>query len=495
MPQPSCAPIYNTLRSLRRFVIATLFFTPWAFPAQAAETLHQAVSAAIERFPEIQAAQHRREAVRAQIGQARADLLPSLSGSVGAGRERSRNVSTRAAMGEDVTLKRREAELNLTQLVFDGGAAGGQVRRFAARAEGAEFTVLNTVEEVALRTGQAFLDVQRLREQLTIARDNVGAHERTLSDVTALADAGRGRRADVTQAEARRALAASSAEQLASQLAQAETSYRHLTGRIPRELAPPPSLESELPPRAEQAVDDAIAGHPVVRAAEKEVEAAQHDRESARARLAMPRVTIEAGASRNRDIDGITGPNQDQYAMLRLRYNFFRGFGESERVRETEARIEEALAELSRVRNDVGRDVRQAWDALLYDRTRVPQLAQYARASADVAESYRLQFQLGQRSLLDVLNAENERFNAISGYLAARASLATDELRLLASQGRLVLALGIVSPAAGVPPSEGAPGRPCDAARAAQSRCLVLRLDAQLPEGYSLETPLGRALR
>jgi adhesin transport system outer membrane protein len=473
-----------------------LVCTPWIFPGQAAETLQQAVSAAIERFPEIQAAQHRREAVRAQIGQARAELLPALNGSVGTGRERSRNVSTRFA-GDDVTLKRREGELNLTQLVFDGGAAGGQVRRFAARAEGAEFAVLSTVEEVALRTGQAFLDVQRLREQLTIARDNVGAHQRTLSDVTALADAGRGRRADVTQAEARRALAASSAEQLAGQLAQAETSYKHLTGRLPGELAPPPSLESELPARAERAVDEAIAAHPVVRAAEKEVEAAQHDRESARARLAMPRVTIEAGASRNRDIDGIAGPNQEQFAMLRLRYNFFRGFGESERVRETEARIEEALAELSRARNDVGRDVRQAWDALVYDRTRVPQLAQYARASADVAEAYRLQFQLGQRSLLDVLNAENERFNAISGYLAARASQSADELRLLASQGRLVLALGI---ALAAPRSmEDAPmataARACNAGTAAQSDCLMLRLDAQLPEGYSLQTPLGRDLR
>jgi adhesin transport system outer membrane protein len=472
-----------------------LVCTPWIFPGQAAETLQQAVSAAIERFPEIQAAQHRREAVRAQVGQARAELLPALNGSVGAGRERSRNLTTRFA-GDDVSLKRREGELNVTQLVFDGGAAGGQVRRFAARAEGAEFAVLNTVEEVALRTGQAFVDVQRLREQLTIARDNVGAHQRTLSDVTALADAGRGRRADVTQAEARRALAASSAEQLAGQLAQAETSYKHLTGRLPGELAPPPSLESELPSRAEQAVEEAIAAHPVVRAAEKEVEAAQHDRESARARLAIPRVTIEAGASRNRDIDGIAGPNQDQYAMLRLRYNFFRGFGDSERVRETEARIEEAISELARVRNDIGRDVRQAWDALVYDRTRVPQLAQYARASADVAEAYRLQFQLGQRSLLDVLNAENERFNAVSGYLAARASQSADELRLLASQGRLVLALGIaaVGPALMEGEAAAARMRACDST-AAQNDCLVLRLDARLPEGYSLETPLGRGLR
>ena len=129
--------------------------------------------------------------------------------------------------------------------------------------------------------------------------------------------------------------------------------------------------------------------------------------------------------------------------MLRLRYNFFRGFGDSARVRETDARIDEALSTLARVRVDVERDVRLAWDALVSDRQRLPQLEQYARASADVAEAYRLQFQLGQRSLLDVLNAENERFNAVSTYIAARAAATTNELRLLASQGRLVEALGV----------------------------------------------------
>jgi adhesin transport system outer membrane protein len=460
--------------------------------AGAAETLREAVAAAVERFPTIQAAQHRRDAVRAQVGQARAEFLPTLNGSIGQGRERSRNVSTRAAAGDEVSLRRRESEVNATQLLFDGGAAGGQVRRFAARAEGADFNVLDTVEDVALRTAQVFVEVRRLREQLALARENTGAHERTLSDVSALADAGRGRRIDVVQAEARRALAASSADQLAGQLAQAEAAFRHLTGRPPGALAAPPSLEPELPAREEQAVNEAISGHPGVKAAAKEVDAAQYDRESARARRAMPRLTLEAGAARNRDVDGIAGPNQDQYAMLRLRYNFFRGFGDSERVRETEARIEEALAELARVRNDVTRDVRQAWEALRVDRSRLPQVAQYARASSDVADGYRLQFQLGQRTLLDVLNAENERFNALSGYVSARAAVTTDELRVLASQGRLVLALGLVAEGlqGGGSPT-GASVRTCDVGDSAAAGCLALRLDGRLPEGFGLGSPLG----
>ena len=195
--------------------------------ASAAETLREAVAAAVGRFPEIRVAEHRREAARAQVDQARAELFPVISGSFGSGRESSRNLTTRL-VGNDVTLTRQEAELNLSQLVFDGGAAGGQVKRFAARAEGAGYTVINTVEDVALRAGQAFVDVGRLRQQLAIARDNIGVHQKTLEDVNALAEAGRGRRADVVQAEARRALATSLAEQLAGQLAQAEDAFRHL---------------------------------------------------------------------------------------------------------------------------------------------------------------------------------------------------------------------------------------------------------------------------
>ena len=207
-----------------------------------------------------------------------------------------------------------------------------------------------------------------------------------------------------------------------------------------------PGSPPVIPPHKEEAVDAALRAHPAVRSAEKELEATQHDRESARARMTVPRVTIEAGASRNRDIDGVAGPNNERYAMLRLRYNLFRGFGDSERVRETEARFDEALANLHRVRNEVERDVRQAWDALASDRARLPQLARYARASAEVAEAYRLQFQLGQRTLLDVLNAENERFNATGGYIAGRAAVTAGELRILASSGRLLDALEIPPP-------------------------------------------------
>jgi adhesin transport system outer membrane protein len=407
-----------------------------------AESLAQAVSQAVAYYPEVQAARARLAAAQAQSGQARAEFFPSVGVSLGRGREWSDNLTTRAR-GFDQTLTRRESEITASQLLFDGGSAGGEARRQVARTEAADYDVASSAENVGLRTGQAFFDVFRLRRQLEVARANLATHERTLADVRALADAGRGRRADVAQALARLALAGVTLEQLRGQLAQAEAAYRSLTGRDPGPLDPPASLSPALPPRLDAGLAQAYRVHPAVRAAELEMEAARHEHAGARARLVAPRLTLEVGATRQYDLDGVTGLNADRYAMLRLRYSLFRGFGDDGRVREAEARIDEALAGLSRVRREIERDARQSWDTLAADRARLVQLEEYARASVEVAEAYRAQFQLGQRSLLDVLNAENERYSALGGYIAAQAAVGVGEIQVLANLGRLLEALGV----------------------------------------------------
>ncbi|HEY0337541.1 MAG TPA: TolC family protein, partial [Burkholderiales bacterium] len=113
---------------LLRLVIISLVLTAFLSPAEA-ETLVQAVSRAVNYFPDIHAASARREVSSALTGQARAEFFPSVNLALGEGRETSRNISTRV-LGRDVTLTRQEADLSVSQLLFDGGAVGGQVRRF-----------------------------------------------------------------------------------------------------------------------------------------------------------------------------------------------------------------------------------------------------------------------------------------------------------------------------------------------------------------------------
>ena len=391
-----------------------------------------------------------RQAANELVTQARAAWYPSVDASAGVGRENSDNITTRA-LGGDVTLNRRETEVALTQLLFDGGASTGQVRRFSARAESSHSELRSAAEALAIRVAQAYLDLLRLRGQAALAGENVQAHERTVKQVEMLAEGGVGRRSDVQQAAGRLALANASLTQIRGQLALAGTDFRYLVGQDIGELREPVSLQQPLPPTLDQAIGEAVQSNPAIQAAEQELAAARADRESSRARLS-PRLNLEVGMTHNNDIDGARGVNADRFAMLRLRYNLFRGGADEARIREAEARVDEALARVGKARNDVEREVRQGWAALQANRMRLPQLAAHARTSVEVVDAYRAQFKLGQRSLLDVLNAENEQFSARASLVSGAYAVAGDELRVLAGMGRLLESLGIALPDPVVPP-------------------------------------------
>jgi outer membrane protein, adhesin transport system len=403
----------------------------------------EAVARALERFPDMRAAQANRRAAAELVDQARGAYFPSADLLLGTGREETDSPGTRFA-GQEAHLNRRETELTVTQLLFDWGATEGQVRRFAERADGANFQVASAGEAVALRAGLAYLEVLRLRGQIAFAQDSVAAHERTVRQVDTLVERGAGRRSDLQQAAGRLALAQNLLVQLRGQLSQAESAYRHVVGEMPGALARP-ELADRLPQNMEGAIDAAVRAHPTVLVAEREHSAAQADRDSARGRMA-PRINLEGGVARNNNIDGVRGLNEERFLMLRLRSNLFRGGTDLARVREAEARVEEAAANLSRARNDVERELRQAWASLAANRTRLPDLERHAELSVQVVEAYRAQFGIGQRSLLDVLNAEAELYNARGDALNGQVAVGADEIRVLAGVGTLVNALGLKNP-------------------------------------------------
>ena len=419
-------------------------FGVWATccTAAEAETLSEAVRRAVQAFPEVRAAAANHRAVEQNVAEARGELFPSVDANLGQGRELSDNPVSRSR-GDPSTLTRREAGITFSQLLFDGGAAIGQVRRFEARTGGAAAQVANAAESAGVRAALAYLDVLRLRGLLQLAADNVKRHEDTLQQVALLADSGRGRRSDAQQADARLALARSSLSQLRGQLAQAEAAYRHVTGGWAAELADPGAFADKLPATVDAAVDELLAVNPAVRAAEKDLLAARADRDSARARMMVPRVTLDAEASHNHDLGGVPGLYSDRRAMVNVHVPIFRGGADQARVGEAEARIDEAVANLGKVRNDAERDLRLAWDVLREDRNRLPQLTRYASTSAFVVDAYRSQFLIGQRSLLDVLNAENELYSAKSSLLTTANAVTGGEVRVLGTMGKLLQALGI----------------------------------------------------
>lgn len=411
-------------------------------PAHAA-TLPEAVEQAVRTNPEVLAAGKRLLAADEGVKQAQGAYLPRIDLNTGSGRARLDNADTRALGISDSTVARHQTGLTLSQMLFDGYAARSEVARQRARVEASAHNVAANAEDLALRTVASYLEVLRRQETVAQALDNLDAHQRIHDQIKLLSDSGVGRRADLAQAEGRLALAKANLRQEQSSLRDAEVGYLRLVGAAPRALRIPAAPDSALPSE-EQALATALAGHPALKAAQADVALAGALGSGAKAALS-PRVDLELAANRGNDIGG--GATSDRSITLRLRYNFSNGGADLARINETRYQLEEANDILDRTRLQVQENLALAYNAHATARDRLGALRQYVDASAATRESYARQFSIGQRSLLDLLNAENEYFNARLAYTTGQYAQLAGAFRILAGMGQLLANLRLGFPA------------------------------------------------
>jgi adhesin transport system outer membrane protein len=407
-----------------------------------AEHLYDAVRAALRKNPEVLAAAAGARAAGAAYDQAGGGRYPTVDLRYGAGREESDNVALRSAGIDSRTLTRQEGSLTLRQNVFDGAQTRSEMERQNFRLESARSRLRETGDIIALRTAEAYLDALRDQGLVRLGEDNVLRHEDLLEKTQLRFKSGVGQRADVEQAAARVALARSG---LASARGAAEDSaarYQRVVGQVPSGLSEPPAPLRHPPPTLDAAKAIASDSSYGIQSARAELSAAQAGVRSTRADM-LPRVDVELIANRLRDIDGLPGPNYDNQAMLVMRYNLFRGGIDDARIREAMERETIAMETVINAQRATEESVARAWAAMVVARERIAPLEAHARASEQVQRAYRDQFELGRRSLLDLVNAQNELFQASSALLAGRSAERVTEYRVLAAIGVLVRALGL----------------------------------------------------
>jgi len=409
----------------------------------AAERLADAVRAALRRNPEVLAAAANARASIDAYDQAAAGRFPVVDVRMGGGKEESDNVALRAAGIGTRTLSRQEGSLTLRQNVYDGAQVRSDMENRSFRVESARSRLSETAETVGLRVAEAYLDSLRDQGLVRLAEDNVARHEEVLGKTALRFKSGVGQRADVEQAEARVALARSNLVGARGAAEDSAARYYRVVGRNPSGLSEPEVPAKHLPQSLDSAKAEATGNSYGVKSARAELSAAQAAVRSVRADL-LPRVDVELSASRNRDIDGIIGPNYDNMAMLVMRYNLFRGGADQARTRETAQRESVALETVNNALLATEESVARTWAARLTARDRLPPLEAHARASGQVLQAYRDQFELGRRSLLDLVNAENELFQARSALFSGQTAARLADIRLLVAVGALVRALGLV---------------------------------------------------
>ncbi len=161
-----------------------------------------------------------------------------------------------------------------------------------------------------------------------------------------------------------------------------------------------------------------------------------------------PRFNLEGTARYGDDIDGFRGRTRDLQGRVVMRWRIFDGGTNTANVREQKAREDESHARLFEVTRRAEEDVRSAWSRLTNQTRLVSELETQARVSDDLLLSYREQFNVGRRSLLDVLDAQNTRQNVQAQAETARLARLYAQYRVLAASNRLIEALGVAMPSA-----------------------------------------------
>lgn len=413
-----------------------------------AATLPDVVQQTLTTNPNVLISTHNQRAVEHERRRAIGGYLPSIDLNLGYGRENSENVTTKARYADgDVSLTRHEASLTLSQMLFDGFSTSAKVANASQRSNAAAHRVFNTSSQIALRTVEVYLEHLRREALLDLAKNNLVIHQKMLARIHDVFSSGAGRKADVQQSEARLALAKATLINAQGNLRDAKINYETITSLKPENLVKvdATSIAKYLPSDFNAAFIVMQEKHPALAAAKSDLAAAEAEYRQSRAAY-FPTLSLELGASRNENLDGVEGDNDDMSAMLQLSYNLYRGGADVARQRETAARVSAAKEVVRRVRLDAERQLHLAWNSLQTIRERLKYLQQHVKATENVLVSYREQFKLGQRSLLDVLNSENELFTARSSLVVGQYVELLGIYQVLQSSGILLSSLNVTPP-------------------------------------------------
>lgn len=414
-----------------------------------AHTVQEAVAHALKTGPDVLISANTREAVEEELREAFAGYLPTVDLNAGWGRENSDNATTRGPRGTDGsrTLWRTEFGINARQMLFDGFAVKNNVEGKMARLRAASWRVNNDAQEVALDVITAFLEVNLRKNLVRHARANLNAHQRIFAQIQKRSEGGVGRKADLDQAEGRLAFARTNLMAEQANQRDAETRYLRLVGIPAIELTQPESPTVGFPETLRSAIALGVNNHPELRAAVSDVSVARAAKRAAKAEY-FPRVDFELGFNRNHNIDGTRGDNDDFLGMLRLRWNLFRGGADVAKVKQAAWKIEEAKEVRNRAHRQVEESVRLAWNNYATSRSQLRYFRQYKNASERTRDAYEKQFNIGQRTLLDLLDSENELFSARSSYSQSQHQELLGRFQVLQSTGGLLDYLGVPLPRA-----------------------------------------------
>ncbi|MDA3808231.1 MAG: TolC family outer membrane protein [Thiomicrorhabdus sp.] len=378
------------------------------------------------------------QGVNADLKGAKGSWYPVIDLGAGVGLEEI----DREDSSQNTSLTRTETNIRLTENLFEGFATENEITRQQARLDAAGYTSQATANQIALDMVSAYITLRKEQELQKLSIENKLTHERILDQITQRSDAGIGNQVEVDQAKARLALANSNLAAAKNNFSDALTSFHRVLGRMPDNELIKPTLEYSFPETLEEAINIALLQHPTLRSANADIAQARAQHAAA-ASPYYPSVDIEIEQTFDDNINGLEGKNQNFQAMLRMRYNLYNGGKDSANRDRTASAVQQSSEIRNNTRRQTIENLRYAWDAKQLIGEQLEYVKQQINLTRETLEGYRKQFSLGRRSLLDLLNTEDEYISALRTLVQSESDYSIAEYRILNGMGNLIEVLNI----------------------------------------------------
>jgi len=417
----------------RNIAIATLAAALFAGTASA-DTLREALVSTYNTNPTITAQRENLKSTDATVAIARAQGRPQVSGTAGLNQDITR---TRASSGRNFS-----AGVDVSYPLFSGGAVRNSINAAKTRVEAGRATLRAVEGDVFAEAVAAYMDVIRDRAIVELNTNQVQVLTTNLRATRDRFEIGDLTRTDVAQSEARLELARSSLATAGARLASSEENYRRVIGRKPDSLAPPPPLPP-LPNSPEEAVRIALASNPDLLAIERQARAAGLDVSVVRASR-LPTVSAVGsanyvnylGTADEQFAPGAPNTSTATGAGVQARVPIFQGGLPAARIRQAQAVEAQILEQAVGTERTVVANTRAAFAAYQASREAIQSNQTAVSANELALEGARAEQSVGTRTVLDVLNAEQELLNSQVQLVTARRDEYVAGFQLLNAMGQ-----------------------------------------------------------
>ena len=435
--------------------LATAIFAAIAGPALA-DTLEMALVQAYQNNPQINAQRAVVRATDENVLQALSGYRPRISATVTAGKQTSTTLSRTesGATGENVVTYSqtgghtwpRTFGATATQTLFNGFQTANRTRTAESQVFQARETLRVIEQTVLLDAATAYMNLLRDTAILDLQRRNVEVIQEQLRQTRDRFNVGEVTRTDVAQSESR--VAAAQSQMLAAQAAQVTSRavYRRVIGVEPGRLAPGSPVDRFSPRLLELAVAQGQAENPSVAAAMHGVDVAALTVKVSEGAL-YPTLTLNANIQQNYDTSVTTVRSFQASAIGQLTVPIYQGGGEYSLIRQGKEVVGQRRLELALTRDQARANVVQAWGQLDAARAQIEATRAQVTAAEVALNGVREEARVGQRTTLDVLNAQQELVNARVATVTAQRDRVVASYTLLSAVGRLAVpVLGLQVP-------------------------------------------------